>query len=151
MENRSRGGAAGGSVVAMTYIPQITCQHDLEDAWRHLMQPLGFSGPSLWFMPVTPDDRAFPHLTQIEECHAVPPPEEFLSLVAGIGAVLDDVAPGARVAFLRSRPGGHGVDAEDRAWARELYGAARAVGVALEVVHLATDSDVWPLPADVAA
>lgn len=150
VEERSREPPYDGSVAAMTYTPTISCQADLEEAWRHLMQPLGFSGPSLWFMAVTPDDRAFPHLTQIEDCHRVPAPEEVLSMVAGVGAILDDVAPGARIAFLRTRPGRGGVDAEDRAWARALYGAARATGVALEVVHLATDRDVWPLPADAA-
>lgn len=129
----------------------ITCQADLEGVWRLLMQPLGFGGTSLWFLAVDPDGRVHPHLTQIEECpDPPPPPEEMLGTLSAIHAVLDDLVPGARIAFLRSRPGRRGVDAHDRAWARSLYGAARAIGAPVEVIHLATDDDVWPLPADAA-
>ena len=39
----------------MTFRPVISSQADLEAAWRFLMQPLGFSGESLWFMLVEPD------------------------------------------------------------------------------------------------
>lgn len=134
----------------MTYAPTVTSQADLEEVWRHLMQPLGFGGTSLWFMAVDPEGRVFPHLTQIEECDDLPPPEQMLGTMSAIHAMLDDHVPGVRIAFLRSRPGRGGIDAEDRAWARELYGAARSVGAPLEVVHLATDADVWPLPADAA-
>jgi len=56
--------------------------------------------------------------------------------------------PGSRFAFLRSRPGGGRPNAEDRAWARALYEAGRRAGAALEVVHLANDHDVCPLPMD---
>ncbi|WP_193605736.1 hypothetical protein [Nocardioides dongkuii] len=134
----------------MTYRPVISTQADLERMWRHLMEPLGFGGSSLWFLPVGPDGEVHPAIVQVEDVDPLPPPEEVLAMVAGVASVVDDVAPGARVAFLRSRPGRRGVDADDRAWARELYAAARTVGVALEVVHLATDADVLPLPADAA-
>ena len=37
----------------------------------------------------------------------------------------------------------------DRAWARALYDAGRlASGARLEVIHLAHDHDVYPLPLD---
>lgn len=134
----------------MTYDPVITCQADLESAWRHLMGPLGFSRPSLWFLAVAPDGRIDRRIVQIEECDEVPTPEQMLALVSGVGTVVDDVVPGARIAFLRSRPGRQGVDADDRAWAAGLYGAARAVGASLQVVHLATDHELVPLPADAA-
>jgi hypothetical protein len=134
----------------MTYAPTVTSQADLEEVWRTLMQPLGFAGTSLWFMAVDPDGRVFPHLSQIEDCDELPAPEQLLGALSTIHAVLDDRVPGARIAFLRTRPGRRGVDAEDRAWARSLYGAARAIGAPVEVVHLATDADVWPLPADAA-
>ena len=134
----------------MTYTPTVTSQADLEEVWRTLMQPLGFARRSLWFMAVGPDGTVIPQLNQIEDCEQLPLPEQLLGALSTIHGVLDDLVPGARIAFLRSRPGGQGVDAEDRAWARELYGAARAVGAPLEVVHLATDADIWPLPADAA-
>lgn len=135
----------------MTYEPVISTQADLEGVWRILMQPLGFGGTSLWFLAVDPDGRVVPRLTQIEECtDPPPPPEEMLGALSAIHATLDDLVPGARIAFLRTRPGRQGVDAHDRAWARSLYGAARAVGAPVEVVHLATDDAVWPIPADAA-
>ncbi len=134
----------------MTYDPVITGQADLESAWRHLLGPLGFSGSSLWFLAVAPDGHLDRRIVQIEDCDEVPAPEQLLALVAGVGTVVDDAVPGARIAFLRSRPGRHGADGDDRAWAAGLYGAARAVGAELEVVHLATDADLVPLPMDAA-
>ena len=63
--------------------------------------------------------------------------------------VLGDVAePGVRLAFLRSRPGGGTPTSADRAWARALYAAGRRSGTLLDVVHLAHDHDVMPLPMD---
>ena len=53
-----------------------------------------------------------------------------------------------RFAFLRSRPGGGGVTAEDRTWAGFLYDAARLAGVPVEVVHRASDHDLVPVPFD---
>jgi hypothetical protein len=61
--------------------------------------------------------------------------------------MLDEGEPGRSFAFLRSRPG-RGVTREDRAWARFLHDAGRVAGVEVEVVHLATDDDVTPLPLD---
>jgi hypothetical protein len=134
----------------MTFTPTVTTQADLEEVWRTLMGPLGFAGTSLWFMAVAPDGSVVPQLDQIEDCEELPLPEQLLGALSAIHAVLDEAVPGARIAFLRSRPGVQGVDADDRSWARALYGAARAVGAPLEVVHLATDLDVWPMPADAA-
>ena len=54
----------------------------------------------------------------------------------------------SRFAFLWSRPGRGRPDASDRAWARALYGAGRAAGARLEVIHLAHDDDIYPLAVD---
>jgi hypothetical protein len=58
----------------MTFRPVISSQADLEAAWRFLMQPLGFSGESLWFLLVEPDGIAVPSITQIED--AIEPPDD---------------------------------------------------------------------------
>ncbi len=50
-----------------TFRPIIHGQADLEDAWRTLMEPLGFSRRSLWLMFIDADDRAMPQLTEIED------------------------------------------------------------------------------------
>ena len=132
----------------MTFRPTIRTQHDLEGAWRHLMQPLGFHRRSVWFMLIASDDRPFPHLTEIEEDDDPPTREELAGLAHVIEQLRDDAAPGGRVAFLLSRPGGAAVTADDRARAHALYEVGRLCDVPVEVVHLACDVDVVPLPMD---
>ena len=61
--------------------------------------------------------------------------------------MLDEGEPRHSFAFLRSRPG-RGTTNEDRDWAAFLYAAGRAAGVSVEVVHLATDEEITPLPLD---
>jgi len=130
------------------YHPVIQSQADLEAAWTTLMQPLGFGGWSLWLMLLQPDNTAVPALTQIEECVGAPEPE----MLAGLAGILDELIegaePGHRWALLRSRPGRGGADDLDRTWARGIYAACAAAGVPLEVIHLATDDTVMPLPMD---
>ncbi|WKN49334.1 hypothetical protein [Nocardioides sp. Arc9.136] len=133
----------------MTYAPVIVTQADVEQAWRSLMRPLGWTRTSTWLMLVGPDDRPLPHLTEIEDCGGPPPPggaDRLGELLAGL--VRGALPPGVRVAFLRSRPGAGLADDDDRAWARTLLAAAQVAGLRSEVVHLATDVDVLPLPVD---
>ena len=133
----------------MTYRPVIRSQADLEAAWRSLMEPLGFGAESLWFMLVQADGVAVPSVTQIEEATDPPDDDEALSVAMFLTAMADDLdLPGARVAFLRSRPGAGGPDARDRAWARSLGRACRLVGMPCEVMHVATDRDIFPLAGD---
>jgi hypothetical protein len=70
-------------------------------------------------------------------------------LARNLMAVEREVAPGMRVAFLRSRPGRETITDSDRTWARSLYAAARRAGMPCEVVHLATRGAIRPMPADV--
>jgi hypothetical protein len=132
----------------MTYCPVIRTQSDLERTWRHLMEPLGFRGHSLWFMLIGPDDHPLPGLTEIEDSEEVPAPDELATLGEMLSTLLAAIAPGGRVAFLLSRPGRDGVTTRDRDWASALYSALPAAGVPTEVVHLATDLSVQPLPMD---
>ena len=128
--------------------PLIDTQARLEDAWRELMGPWSFGGHSVWMMLVV-DDRPLPQLTEIAEA-ASPPGAYELGGLAKLLVMLDrDVAPGLRVAFLRSRPGKDTITDTDRAWATSLYAAARRAAVPCEVVHLATRGAIRPIPADV--
>ena len=130
------------------FSPHLTTQAELEDAWRELMGPWSFSGHSVWMMHVV-DDRPFPHLTEIAETEE-PPDTELVDGLVTILSMLDrEHVSGARVAFLRSRPGKDVITDTDRAWARSLYAAARRAGVPCEVVHLATRGAIRPIPADV--
>jgi hypothetical protein len=132
----------------MPFRPLIRTQADLEHAWRHLMEPLGFSGHSIWMMLVDGDDRPIPQLNEIEDAVEPPEPGEVDGLAELLRRLHADVAPQARFAFLRSRPGGGGINPDDRGWAHALYDAARRARVPIEVVHLATDHDLVPIPMD---
>lgn len=137
--------------ISEPFRPTIRTQVDLERAWRFLMEPLGFSRTSVWMMLLDADDHPHSRLTEIEDCVGPPEPEGLAGFAEVARLLLADLAPAGRWAFLRSRPGGSTVTAEDRAWARGLVEACRAAGVPTEVVHLATDCDVVPLPWDVLA
>jgi hypothetical protein len=132
------------------YRPIVRTQAELERAWRHLMEPLGFGGHSLWLMCIEPDGRVLPHLTQIEDAVRPPTGEEEASFVEFLRRLRDRLCSGERIVFLRSRPGLGGPRPDDLAWARSLYAACRAAGVETDVVHLATDDTLVPLPMDVA-
>lgn len=132
--------------------PLIRTQADLERAWRTLMEPLGFGGSSIWLLLIGADDRPTPHITQIEDAEDPPTSEQAEGLAAMLRTLLDDVAPGGRWAFLRSRPGPGGVTDADRAVATAVLGACHAAGLPVDVMHLATDDDLVPLtPDDLAA
>lgn len=126
--------------------PVVHTQSDLLHLWQALMGELGFSRSSTWTLRLDPDGRPVPGLLEIDDCDGDPVPEHLDSLTA----LCLDVAggPTGRWVFLRSRPGRHGPDATDRAWARELTLACRRAGLRTDVVHLATDQRLVPLPAD---
>jgi hypothetical protein len=133
----------------MTYRPVIHTQADLEDVWRFLMRPLGFGSESLWFVYIAADGALLPHVTQVEQLPASPDLDQVADFVECVHEVVADQGDnGQRVAFLRSRPGGGGPTARDRAWAAALVIACREIGLPCEVVHLATDHDVVPLPGE---
>jgi hypothetical protein len=131
------------------FTPIIRTQQDLERAWRHLMGELGFSQHQLWVMLVGSDDRPVRHLVEVPGAVEPPGADE----VAALGGFLaglqrDVVGPEGRVAFLLSRPGRDGVCGTDRQWAVALYDACRSNHVPCEVVHLANDVILVPLPLD---
>ena len=97
---------------------------------------------------IRPDDTPVPQITQIEECVGAPEGDMMANLADGLRLVIEDAGPGHRWALLRSRPGRGGIDDLDRAWARGIYEGCAAAGVPLEVVHLATDDTLVPIPMD---
>ncbi|HEU5038939.1 MAG TPA: hypothetical protein VFT70_18170 [Nocardioides sp.] len=129
-----------------TYEPTVHTQADLHEVWRHLMEPLGFSDHSIWMLRIDAARRALPQVVQIAEAEDLPATVEGHGLPEVL-RMLDASEPGHSYAFLRSRPG-RGVTRADRAWAAFLYDAGRVAGVEVEVVHLATDEDIVPLPLD---
>jgi len=132
----------------MTFKPIIHSQQDLEDTWRRLMEPLGFSSPSVWLLLIAEDDQVLPRITQIEDADTPPRGGELDGFADIVRSMIDEFAPGGRVAFLHSRPGGPGLDPDDLAWARALYDVGHRCGVPVEVVHRACDHDLVPIPMD---
>ena len=88
----------------MTYQPTIRTQHDLEEAWRFLMHPLGFSGRSTWFMLIDADGRPVPQITQIEEADRPPAPGEIAGLADVVKELRDEFVPGGRLASCSAGP-----------------------------------------------
>ena len=127
--------------------PLIRTQADLEHAWRHLMQPLGFGDHSIWMMLIN-GDRPIPQLSEIAGAVTPPEAEEVDGLAELMRRLRADVSPTVRFAFLRSRPGSGGPNPNDLGWAQALYDAARLARVPIEVVHLANDRDLVPIPMD---
>lgn len=127
--------------------PRIRTQSDLEHTWRHLMQPLGFGEHSIWMMVIN-GDRPIPQLSEIAGAVAPPDAEEVDGLAELMRRLRADIAPTVRFAFLRSRPGSGGPNPNDLGWAQALYDAARLARVPIEVVHLANDHDLVPIPLD---
>lgn len=130
------------------YPPLIRTQADLERLWRTLMQPLGFGDHSLWVMVLDVTGRPVPVLTEIAEIGAAPDRDGARGLAAFLHDVVAEQAPGGRLALLRTRPGRGRARPDDLAWAAALYEACAAAEVPTDVVHLATDDDVVPLPMD---
>jgi hypothetical protein len=124
--------------------PVVATQADVEQMWRRLMQPLGFSGFSLWLV-IIESDRPVPKIMEFTELPDSPDDEDTEALAKLLALV---ATPDTRFAFLRSRPGGGRPSSGDRAWALALYDAGRRGGACIDVVHLAHDHDVLPLTAD---
>lgn len=124
--------------------PVLRTQADVEQMWRGLMGPLGFSGFSLW-MVVIEDDRAIPKVMEFAEMPESPEDDDAEALAVIMGHL---AAPGTRLAVLRSRPGAGRPSPGDRAWALALYEAGRRSGARLDVIHLAHDHDIYPIAVD---
>lgn len=127
---------------------KIQTQSDLEQAWRTLMGPLGFGGHSVWLILLEPDGTTTPMIMEITESEEPLDEQMQASLAELLRLVTTETLPDGRVAFLRTRPGRDGLGPADREWARGLYAACRLAEVRHEVVHVANDVMLLPVPLD---
>jgi hypothetical protein len=124
--------------------PVVRTQSDVEEMWRRLMTPLGFTSSTLW-MVLIEDERPLPKVVELNDMPDSPTTRD----AEALAGLLENLAtPQTCCAFLRSRPGAGRPDANDLAWAQTLYNAGRLADVRLAVIHLAHDHDVLPLPMD---
>lgn len=133
-----------------TYAPVLRTQADVEAAWRHLVRPLGWPEPRLWFMFIGADSVPFPRIGEIAEVPVEMPPEQCAGVVDMLRRLVEDLGFD-RVALLLCRPGGGRPTEIDKANASVLYAACRDARLTVEVIHLATDEAFWPIPYDSAA
>ena len=126
----------------------VRTQADLERLWRNLMEPLGFSSGALWVLAIDGDDQPTRVLMEIRDEGVDPTPEEVTAFGAFLAHLSPEVPDGSRWAFLRCRPGRGGATGADRALVAALVAGCRQSGVPTDVVHLATDDTLVPLPYD---
>lgn len=90
------------------FAPILLSQSDVEQMWRTLMRPLGWSGRALWFALVTSEDRPLPQLCEIPDLPDEIDQDGHASAAALWRDLVADLAPGGRVALLFVRPSGEG-------------------------------------------
>ncbi len=120
----------------------VRTQIDLYRHWRALMGELGFSETVLWWLFFDADGRALPPIQQIGDLPDVPDEHRLTNLLLVCEDVIEAIAPGGSVAFLRSRPGRAGLTASDRQWASRLTAAARKSKVRCHPFHTANDEEL---------
>jgi len=133
----------------MTHFPdtRLATEADLERFWRGLMGPLGFARRAIWIAFVENDGRVLRQVVEIGDLPAMPAPVEVEGFAHTMVGLREERGVD-RLAFLLVGPGRGAAARGDRAWAAALHGAAHAAGVRCEPVHLATDTDLVPLPID---
>lgn len=100
-------------------------------------------------MFIGPDGVPLPQMSEITEPPVELTTEESESAARLLSGLLPDLGFD-RVAFLLCRPGRSRPTAIDQRDASALYAACREVRLPVEVIHLATDVDIWPIPYDAA-
>ncbi|SFC60777.1 hypothetical protein SAMN04487968_108178 [Nocardioides terrae] len=123
-------------------------QADVEKFWTTICQPQGWRTPELWVVLVDAEGEPFPSVHHVPELPESPDRTTIDHLVHGCRRLLDELDAGGRVAMLLCRPGASAVTPFDKAWTRALVHGAHRVGVELEVVHVASDATIRPLPLD---
>ncbi len=133
----------------MTDLPDtfVHTHADLEAFWRARMEPLGFARRALWIAFLAADDRVSSQLVEIGDLPCLPEPAECDGLVRLVDHLREKLDV-RRFALLLARPGRDDARHDDRAWASALRAAAWEAGVCCELVHLATDARLVPIPLD---
>ncbi len=118
----------------------------LQELWRELMGPRGFTGRTLWLVFLDHDDRPHELVVPIGDLPLAPDPELLTSLRGVVDTLLADGTVSA-VPMLLARPGDPAMTAADRRWARALR---RHLDAHLGgwPVHLATRGRVQPFGPD---
>jgi len=148
MTTRLRSAAMPDKPRLPPFAPALRTQIDVERFWTTVMRPLGWSRVSLWLAFAGTDGVVLPFL---EELADVPD----LSVRATTDAYCERFAAIARsrpvvgrFVLLYSRPGEGRPTERDRETMRTLGDGLRRHGVPHAVLHIATDTGIYPMAGD---
>ncbi len=116
--------------------------------WRSLMKPVGWHDDRVYATVIDAGRHPTPMVLEIDEIPHRWTAADSRGLLSIYAQVLADNAPGGSVAILLCRPGPARLTDNDRRCCRDLYDAGREASVALEVVHMGTDTAIIPVPLD---
>jgi hypothetical protein len=105
----------------------------------------------LWAFLLGPDGEQLPVVIPIEGIPASPSENDVRSIVAGLGTVIDEFAPGGSILFALERPGDELPHAFDELWADSLQAAAHDERVDVFAIYLVHDEGLRMLKARVSA
>jgi hypothetical protein len=131
--------------------PVLRTQADVERFWTTICHPLGWTRHDLWFVIVDADGRPLPSVQDIRDVPVEVDREAVGGLMDLWRHLRDELAPGCSFAVLLCRPGPAVLQHSDRAWAGALAAASADADIPLEVVHVASDDAIIPLPLDAVA
>ena len=134
-----------------SFRPKLATQADVERFWTRICHPLGWERHDLWFVLVAADGRPLPIVQDVRDRPVAVDPEVVRNLVDLWRRVCEELVPDGSIAVLLCRPGSAAVDASDREWATAITTEAAAAGVPLEIIHVASDVAITPLPLDAVA
>lgn len=132
------------------YRPTLTTDADVTTMWRTMINPLGWRTHRLYFVLVDGGGRPSPQLIEVDEIPHDFDADHATRFAEFLATILGDLMDGdyASVAVLFARPGAGGLTDADRARCRDMYVAAKAAGVGLELLHVATGTAITPAPMD---
>jgi hypothetical protein len=131
------------------YRPFLTTDADVTTMWRTIINPLGWHTRRIYFLLVDPEGRPHPQVIEVDDLPATFGTEDatrFIGFLSHLVGGRDGEAGSAALLF--ARPGGGTLSEGDRTLCRELYAAARAADVRLELLHVGTDTALIPVPMD---
>jgi hypothetical protein len=131
-----------------TFRPKLATQADVERFWTRICHPLGWDRHDLWFVLVDADGRPLPVVQDVRDRPVTVDPEVVRNLVDLWRRVCEELLPNGSIAVLLCRPGSAAVDPSDRDWAAAISAEAAAARVPLEIIHVASDVAITPLPLD---
>lgn len=128
--------------------PVLRSQSDVHAMWRAIIDPLGWHSHRLYVVLIDTDGRPLPLIHEVDDIRERMPADEADSIIRAFRLAQREAVPDGRCALLYCRPGAGGVNLADRLACLRLYAAAQIHRLPVEVIHVATDTEIVPVPLD---